>query len=278
MLCSHDKTFHLRQVQTSNSLFVTQPQLLPATHGNQPATVAVAACTTTLELHPSDAHPATLLRHLLPVYDIVAGDVDATPNARTRAAIFDHLPLSHAQSVAGWIELMAFEHAGSTYRPSANALMHIWRSINAAALADGLKLDTQFQTEEIAKAVAEEGHPPDLARAVLTHLSNDEQIGWSCLDRTRTVALVGTTLLEAQGTSTTSPIADFIDTWEDSLPEAWRKDAQLDAIDGFYDCPSTTTIRAKPALPVSSAADDTTTATKPSARKWHEKFAKSRKK
>jgi sister chromatid cohesion protein DCC1 len=278
VLCSHDKTFHLRQVQTSNSLFVTQPQLLPAAHGNTSATVAIAACTTTLELHPSLADPATLLRDLLPLYDLVAGHVDATPNVRSRATIFDHLPLSHAQCLAGWIELMAFEHDGSTYCPTPSALTHVWRSINAAALADGIKLDAAFQTEEIAKAVADEGHPPDLARAVLTHLSGDEQVGWSRLDRPRTVALVGATMLEAQGTSTTFLISDFTDTWEDSLPEAWRKDAQLGAIDGLYECPSTTTIRIKSKLPVPSVVDDTTTATKSSARKWHEKFANSRKK
>ena len=73
-------------------------------------------------------------------------------------------------------------------------------------------------------------------------------------------------------------IADFTDTWEDRLPEVWRKDAQLSAIEGVYDFPSDTTIRAKSKASTTSIADNSVAAMKPSARKWHEKFAKTRNK
>lgn len=283
VLCTPNKTFHLRQVQTSNSLFVTQPQYLDS-HGNDipvPATCAVASCPNTLELHPSDASAVDLLHEALPIYDIVAGDVDATGNGKSKDAIFDNLPLSDAQCQAGWNELMAFELDEDTYRPSVNALSQVWRSINAAALAEGVRLDSQFLTEDMATAVAEDGHPSSFAKAVLRHLSNDEQDAagpWSCLDRARTVAFVGKTLLEAKQGSSDFLIADFTDTWEDRLPEAWRKDAKLSAIEGSYEFPSDTTIRVKSKDAAVANVQDTNAATKPSARKWHEKFAKTRKK
>ncbi|KAJ8107501.1 hypothetical protein OPT61_g8820 [Boeremia exigua] len=276
-----DTTFHLRQVQTSNSLFVTQPRCLDA-HGNEiplPATCAVAACPATLELHASDASAVALLHEALPVYDIVAGDVDATGNARSRQHIFDNTPLSDAQCQHGWNELMAFEHDGHTYRPSVNALSQVWHSINAAALAEGVKLDSQFMTDDIAKAVADDGHPPSFTKAVLARLSDEQAADgpWACLDRARTVAFVGKTLLEAKQGSSDFLIANFTDTWEDALPEAWRKDAKLSAIEGSYEFPSDTTIRVKSKDAAVTNVQDAAS-TKPSARKWHEKFAKTRKK
>ena len=73
-------------------------------------------------------------------------------------------------------------------------------------------------------------------------------------------------------------IADFTDTWEDRLPEAWRKDAQLTSIEGVYEFPSETTIRAKGKAAATANGDHAAVSMKPSARKWHEKFGKTRKK
>ena len=280
MLCTPKKTFQLRQVQTSNSLFVTQPAL--ETHGNEipiPGTCAVASCTATLELHPSDESAGVLLRDALPVYDIVAGEADATANGKSKASVFDHLPLSQGQCEAGWLEITAFEHGDSSYQPSADARSLVWRSISAAALAEGVKLDSQFLTADITKAVAEEGHPPGLVEAVLAFLSAEGQDvdgPWSCLDRAKTVAFTGKTVLQSQQGSAFL-IADFTDAWEDLLPEAWRKDAQLSAIDGVCDFPTDTTLRLK-GVAATSSTNAAPVATKPSARKWHEKFGKTRKK
>lgn len=282
MLCTANKAFQLRQVQTSNSLFVTQPAL--EAHSNEipnPVTRAIASCTATLELHPSDASAATLLREVLPVYDIVAGDVDAIGNGKSKATMFDDIPLSQGQCQLGWEDLNAFEHEGSSYQPTANVLAQVWSSINAAALAEGIKLDSQFLMADITKSVTEEGHPSDLVEALLRRLANVEQDlagPWSCLDRVKTVAFAGKILLDAkQGNDYL--IADFTDTWEDKLPEAWRKHAHLSAIEGAYEFPTKTTIRAKSTASSSTNVNsEAAAAAKPTARKWHEKFGKTRKK
>jgi sister chromatid cohesion protein DCC1 len=278
VLCTPDRTFQLRQVQTSNSLFVTQPAL--ETHGNEipvPVTRAIASCTATLELHPSDASAVALLREALPVYDIIAGDVDATGNGRSKAAIFEDIPLSDTQCQSGWNEVLAFEHDDGSFQPSVNALAQVWRSINAATLAEGVKLDSQFLTDDITRAVAEEGHPLGLVEAILRHLAEDgkEPDGpWSCLGRTKTLVFTGRIILESRQGSDFL-IADFIDTWADKLPEAWGRDAQLSVIEGIYKLPTATTIRAKTGSVSTGMAP--VVAEKSSARKWHEKFGKTRK-
>jgi sister chromatid cohesion protein DCC1 len=281
VLCTPDRSFQLRQVQTSNSLFVTQPAL--ETHGNEipvPVTRAIASCTATLELHPSDASAVGLLQEALPVYDMVAGDVDAAGNGRGKAAMFADIPLSDAQCQSAWNELIAFEHDDGSYQPSVNTLAHVWRSINAATLAEGVKLDSQFLTDDITRAVAEEGHPPGLVEAILRHLAKDGQEPdgpWSCLGRTETLAFTGRIILETKQESDFL-ILDFIDTWADKLPEAWGKDAQLSAIEGIYELPTETTIRANRGGASNGMTGSAPVVTsKPSARKWHEKFGKTRK-
>ena len=281
MLCTPDKSFQLRQVQTSNSLFVTQPAL--EAHGNEipiPVTRAIALCSSTLELHPSTASALSLLREMLPVYDMVAGDVDATANGRAKADVFNDMPLSDGECQAAWAQLIAFDTADGSYQPSPGALAHVWRSIMAVALAEGIPLDKQFMASDITAAVAEEGHPAPLTQAILAHLATDDTDSsgpWSCLDRAKTVVFAGKTLLEARG-GAGFLIADVTETWEARLPEVWRKDAQLAAIEGLYEFPSDTTIRAKGKAASATAVDSSTPALKPSARKWHEKFAKTRKK
>ena len=140
VLCTPSKTFHLRQVQTSSPLFVTQPAL--EAHGNAipaPTTRAVASCTATLELQPSDDSPVPALEQVLPLFDIVDGDVDARGTGKSQAAILPHLPFSDGQCIQAWQELMAFEFAGSSFRPSARALLQVWKSMLAAAVAEGVK-------------------------------------------------------------------------------------------------------------------------------------------
>lgn len=279
MLCTPNKSFQMRQVQTSNSIFVTQPTL--DVHGNgipAPATCAIAACTATLELHPADTSAVPYLDDALPVYDMVSGEVDTTHNGKSKAAVFADIPLSNGQCEQGWTDVVAFELSGSSYRPSANTLRQVWSAINAAALAEGMKLDSQFLGYDLAELVREEGFPASLAQAIFGHLASagqDTSGHWSCLDRRKVLSFVGRTLLQAKQGPAGHPIADFVEEWKDSLPEAWRDDADLKAIDGAYKNPTSTTIVAKEYTSVSAeSAVPKATAAKG---KWHEKFAKTRK-
>jgi sister chromatid cohesion protein DCC1 len=280
VLCTPNASFQLRQVQTSNNLFVTRPTL--EAHGNEipvPTTCAIASCSATLELHPSDGSAMAYFQDVLPLYDLVDGEVDAAGNGKCKDTIFPDIPLSEGQCEHGWRELMAFEFAGSSWRPSASTLSQVWKSINAAALAEGVKLDSQFLTDDVANAVAEEGFPASLAVAILQRLSTDDQERdgpWSCLDRNKTVAFVGKSLLGARRRGSDYLTADFLDAWKDCLPEMWRKDAELKAIAGVYNLPTSTTVGLKDSAVAAAKAEPPKAAA--SSRKWHEKFGRTRQK
>ena len=279
MLCTPDTSFQLRQVQTSNTLFVTHPTL--DAHANKipvPTTCAIASCPTTLELHPAEGSAPVYLENLLPLYDIVDGEVDASGNGKSKASIFKDIPFSDGQCGQAWRDIMAFEFAGSSWRPSANTLAQVWRSINAAALADGVRLDSQFLIDDVAGAVAEEAYPATLAVAILQRLASDEQEKdglWSCLDRTKTVSFVGKVLLEARRRQPAYLTADFLDTWKDNLPEAWREGAELKTIPGVYNLPTPTTIELNQSTAV-DAEHGPPSKSGTSSRKWHEKFGRAR--
>lgn len=280
VLCAPDKTFQLRQVQTSNSLFVTQPAF--EAHGSDlafPTTRAIASCATTLELHPDDSSPAAYLEGRIPVYDLIDGEVDVAGNGKSKAAIFSHMPFSDGQCEQSWRDMMAFEFAGSSYRPSANTLLQVWKSVNAAATAEGVKLESQFLAEDITRPVSEEGHPSSLLLALLQYLTSDDQDRagpWCCLDRTKTVQFVGKTLLAAKRGDSDYLTAEFVDIWKDSLPESWREDAELKAIDGSYDLPSSTTISLKGQSLTAKGVESAPPKAASSSRKWHEKFGRAR--
>lgn len=268
-------------MQTSNSVFVTQPA--SDAHGNDvptPTTCAIAACTATLELHSADTSAVAYLEGALPVYDIVGGEVDATHNAQSKSAVFADIPLSNGQCEQGWTEIVAFEQSGSSYRPSVNTLKQVWSSLNAAALAEGIKLDSQFLGSDLAERVQEEGFPPPLALAIFKHLASagqDTSGQWSCLDRRKTVSFVGTNLLRAtKRASAGYPVAEFVEEWKDSLPETWRNDADLKAIEGTYHMPTSSTIAAKNTA--SSVTEPAAVKATTAKGKWHERFAKTRKK
>ncbi|ORY02036.1 sister chromatid cohesion protein Dcc1 [Clohesyomyces aquaticus] len=280
VLCSPNASFQLRQVQTSNSLFITSPVL--EAHSNDmpvPATCAIASCTATLELHPSADSPVALLHDVLPIYDIVDGEVDAAGNGKSKGIIFSHIPLSDGQCEYGWRELMAFEFAASSWRPSANTLSQVWKSINSAALAEGVKLDQQFLTHDILKEATEEGYPGELVVAILQRLASDDKDRsgpWSCLDRTKTAQFVGKTLLEAKD-GKDYLTAQYLDDWRDLLPEPWREMVAVNLITGSYTLPSSTTIKFKGGLATAAKEDTAIPKAGSSSRKWHERFGRARK-
>ena len=97
VLCTDDHTYQLRQVQSSNSIYILQPS--ESSHGNDripsQSLLAIAQCTSTLELIPSDtaaslALVSQLLKKTLPPYkgadtDIESGTDTTLSSKRKRA-------------------------------------------------------------------------------------------------------------------------------------------------------------------------------------------------
>lgn len=184
VLCTHDHTFELRQVHSSNSIFVIQPSQTALNDGEQSGLTtasaqAVAQCATTLELRPSLRSGSDLFRSLLPQY---RGPEDNTGNnfpsqlVKGKEGFCEDAPLSRAEFDAAWVGLCAFELKGNAFLPTAPLLHGIWKSILSATVVKDLKLEVNVFIQDIAGLVEEDGFPRSLLQAVVYRLSVDQII------------------------------------------------------------------------------------------------------
>ena len=189
VLCTNDHTFQLRQVHSSNSVFLLKPSEAKTSSedGNIPipGLSVVAECKATLELIPVATSAIQYLQKTLPVYRDPLGDgsskVELPPSsdaavAKSKLAVLDDAPMSTGEFESGWIEMCAFETGGQGWRPSASTLNGVWKSVLSAAAVNALNFDNGFPTSSIMSLVEEDGYPKSLLIAVLTKLSPTGEI------------------------------------------------------------------------------------------------------
>ena len=252
VLCTDNQTYQVRQVQSSNSVFVLQPSESIQASTNDSISVtsisAIAQCAVTLELVPASPSPAAYLKQTIPAY-LGSESLSASRSAEAIGidAIIRNMPFSSGECNIAWKELCGFELEGQALLPSASALVHIWESISSAAALSGACLSGSFSLDTIGRPVQEDGHAHDLFRAVIDRLCS-ENVGiedgrgfLSCssvinaertedvvLDRHLAISWVGSTLLESLDVSGKgSQVSEFINKWQNLLPEAWRKCVSL---------------------------------------------------
>ncbi|EFR02429.1 hypothetical protein MGYG_05424 [Nannizzia gypsea CBS 118893] len=189
-LCTPDKTFSLRQVNSSNSVFLIKPRgaadrataTAPATDtdtdtaASTASTVtAIAQCKSTLEVQAmasSDTAVAPLLA-VLAIYDesdILIDDrteeddhpLSPSEIVRERSKVFADIPFSLAECERAWKHICAFVHKSkesgviACHRPSARAKLMAWEKIVEGATLHGIDLGKQFLVEDLWSAVIEE--------------------------------------------------------------------------------------------------------------------------
>lgn len=175
-LCTNGQTYQLRQVHTSNSIFVLQPTNERDTELNNVSSAAgkvtaISRCGATLELIPVSTPPKTVLLQSLPLFSDVENllDVDSeTP--KSKEALLSDTPLSSDEFEKGWIELCAFELGGRPWRPSAALLLQIWASLMSVVTLKGLDLERRLPLSALAPAVEEDGHPVEVLEALLARV------------------------------------------------------------------------------------------------------------
>lgn len=287
----------MRQVQTSNSLYVVSPSSTAVNESNDqsgPGVTTFAQCNWTLEVQqapPQSALP--YMRQLIPLYT-GPEDIDLLTKAdfKTKAAVFSDIPLSDAECEQVWTDIVAFEDRDrkAAFRPSAKILTKTWAAISLSAvektidLSAGLKAtDVEDLTSaldevpsELALATIKRLLPPEQQTLIInTPLSELDPTATFTLDRAQTVRSVGTWLMESLAETTR---AELIRQWQNLLPEIWRGDAQLSAIEGVYQISTDGKVTSTSSIPQNgaskTAAAPVSTAAK---RKWHEKFAQARK-
>ncbi|CAD0108807.1 unnamed protein product [Aureobasidium uvarum] len=297
-LTTAHKTYLIRQVHTSNTVYLTTP-----TH-NAPGTTAVSQCRSALECLPAPVrHAESTLRSLLIPFG-EPQELDFRPsNPQSKDYVFAHTPMSHDECHTVWKDLVAFEHAGQSFRPTAVALAKAWKWLLEIAYANAVNLAEPVQKESVDKMLdGEDEWPRGLVDAIFLKLSGDDQ-DLLQFQQHATVEWVGTNTLESQRQNNNNhPVMDtsvFLDTWKDALPETWRSEPNLDMLKASPSCCNMwawLTVgqglyklsgggkRIEFVRNQNAHAEEVTAgASKPSAtatagkRKWHEKFAAARK-
>ncbi|THW79513.1 hypothetical protein D6D19_01135 [Aureobasidium pullulans] len=275
-LTTQDKTYLIRQVHTSNTVYITTPSL------DASGTTAISQCGSALECLPAPTrHAASTLRSLL-ISFAEPQDADIrSSDPRSKHHVFAQTPMSHGECQDVWKHLVAFEHAGQSFRPTAAALVKVWKWLLEIAYAHAVNLAAPIPKESIDRMLdGEDEWPRSLVDAILLKLSEHGQESLN-LQQQATVKFVGHNLLESRHQShaeqSTMEKSAFLDAWKDALPEAWRAQTTLDILKA-----GGKRIEFAPEM-VAVAEETTTGATKPAAkatagkRKWHEKFAAARK-
>jgi len=279
VLCTPSKTYNIRQVNTSNSVFVTRPVEGERDPGG--GTQAVAQSNFTLELSPaSNVSAAPYLEAALPTYSS-SGHAQPREAPVSKEELFKNIPLSDAECEQAWTELTCFElhHPPACFLPTAKAKVAAWRSILNAAIVSGVDL-TSISTEEQMDRIIDEDddRPVELSRAVLRSVSTVTDGDTVKVDEDRCIRRVGLNELESRTGYT--PTADFTKAWADALPEKWRDKARLELLEGKFAIDGQQITAVENAVPSKAGANGEAAGAKSSLgakRKWHDKFRASKK-
>ncbi|KAF2754359.1 sister chromatid cohesion protein-like protein Dcc1 [Pseudovirgaria hyperparasitica] len=267
-LCTKDQTYQLRQVQTSNSVYVTRaaPFRSPGSILPQSSVSAIASCSHTLELHPSKDSPLVVLRQLLPEYREADDVVLLNNSARSKVEIFANIPSSDGECERAWGELCAFEVEGRSWCPSPAAIHEAWRVLLTAAIAESIPLISSFSLAKLHDTLMDEKMPIEFFESLILRIStaghSTEEL---TLDKPLTIEWLGKVTLQVlTETNSEIPLSQFMAAWREALPDEWEQDVKIDAIKGFYTQPNPRLIAVK-----SHIADRTVNS---KSGKWHEKF------
>lgn len=182
VVCTDTQTFNVRQVQSSNSVFILQPSgndLSPDDSFTRDANIAaIAQCTSTLELIPPSVTSFAALRQTIPIYNVAdhqnqnglaAHSNECEKFGRHKA--FQNTPTSQQEFDEAWLELCAFELDRQAWIPSADSLNGVWASIMAAATVKDIDLTKRFRVIDLTDIIEEDGFPDALFKAVIRRVS-----------------------------------------------------------------------------------------------------------
>jgi len=289
VLCTADATYDLRQVSTSNTVFITQP-INVSNDDDGPPTLelrAIAQPQTTLEVLPTKIRSATShLSATLPAYTSTGHY--STSEAISKAQCFASLPFSEAECERSWTELACFELSDGQHAvvPSAQVIILVWEVLLETATARGVDLTAPVNAHALSDAgVDDNGWPQELSRAVLQSVAAEaSKANELQLDPQICAKSVGRSTLKILSDEQRGPVSVslFKSRWADLLPEAWRHLANLTLLEGSYQLePDASHLRYYERSGTDASANGTTSteakSTLGAKRKWHEKFRASKK-
>ncbi|MCJ1245509.1 hypothetical protein MMC30_002713 [Trapelia coarctata] len=276
-VCTNDHTFEVRQVQSSNLLYVVQPSGDVASAENEgsilPGISVIGQCKAFLELVPAPTAATKFLEQVLPVFD----DSHPVPGDHsTKRDLLADAPFSAGEFEAAWMDICAFESnpwslGRRAWRPSAPLVLDHWKYFMSAVTVDEIDPTSLFSVNDVANSMQEEGHSLDLLRAMLQRVSSTLENAMVLLDPEKCVSWVGAVLLEARFDGISIASSAFMTMWQDLLPEMWRAQVSLDLLAGLYIDLGDSQIqfKAEKPPPNQQAAPPAPVTNAKSASKWH---------
>ncbi|KAG9599960.1 hypothetical protein KCV01_g8116, partial [Aureobasidium melanogenum] len=170
--------------------------------------------------------------------------------------------MSHDECQTVWRDLIAFEHSGQSFRPTALVLARVWKWLLEIAYANAVNLAEPVQKEIVDKMLdGEDEWPRSLVDAIFSKLSGNDQ-SLLQLQQHTTVKWVGTNTLESYRQNNKQSIMDASGLYKLSgggkrIEFVHNQSAHAEEATAGAPKPSTTKTAGK--------------------RKWHEKFAAARK-
>ena len=286
VLCTADRTYSLRQVSTSNTVYVVHPTIAPNEGFHQSDLEAIAQSNSTLELQLtkwSSAIPH--IKAALPTYTSTGHY--GSREAVSKGQLFANIPLSDSECEQGWTQLACFEleDPPRALVPSDSTKLQLWQTMLGSATAMGIGLTSELDEDALSSIVSSNSdQPSQLYEALLRSMANETAAsGEIMLDETKCATTVGQILLRKRTVSSQGsvPLQKFITDWADLLPEQWRKRAEISLLEGYYRLENSGKDIAFVENEASSGAKDVAPveakSTLGAKRKWHEKFRASKK-
>lgn len=171
-LVTETQTFVVRQVNSSNSVFVVRPHV-NETSGKEEGVTAFSTVPATLETQLiSDLSGVKRLfdaggseGKVVPIPDAVQqltsrlsvihslSEITPKNSQLDRVALSRDIPFSQAELDLAWIWLCAFEAEGKCYRPSSRLRLQTWKRVLDAATIGDVDLGQQFLVRDLWKSV-----------------------------------------------------------------------------------------------------------------------------
>ena len=176
VLCTQDETYQIRQVQSSNAVFVVQPSIrLPRVQSESASSgslSAIAQCNITLELGLSRPPTFSILKASLPVWHGTEATATDEFDQMNKQSVLKSVPFSSGEFDLAWRTACAFEFEGKAWLPADSALLALWESMILASTLRGIDLNHAFEVEALYRSI-EDTHPRPLYEAVLDVLCNN---------------------------------------------------------------------------------------------------------
>lgn len=289
VLCTPDKTFNIRQKNSSNTVYILQPGQDGSVTDEltAPGLIGVSKIDSTLETLPvPKSTAATHIRQLLPVLT-TTGQVTGTQQTLTKSELFSNIPFSDAECEAAYRELSIFEDdaTGHCIVPSAQLKIQMWLSILESSRANAIDLTTNISNDAL-QGLQDglDDLQPGLWEAVIkaftTVIIADKH---ASPDSDRLVRWVGLNRLESDATKNPINVSTFKASWKDALPEKLRDRVDLALLSDRHQLSAggKSIVFTDYALDLAAGVDGIGASESKSAlgtkRKWHDKFKPAKK-